>query len=149
MKRLLILVLLLGLAAAVLPAQSNQLVDRMLEDEGADVGDATYMVLLSAGAIEESASTSDAVSYAQEQGWLEQATADSEPITFGQFSYILMEAHGEAGGLMYRMIPGPRYAGREVVFRNWTIERRTTNEEISGETALRILGNYLAAREAE
>ena len=60
-----------------------------------------------------------------------------------------MEAHGEAGGLMYRMIPGPRYAGREVVFRNWTIERRTTNEEISGETALRILGNYLAAREAE
>ncbi|MFP4535221.1 MAG: hypothetical protein ACLFNP_05830 [Spirochaetaceae bacterium] len=149
MKRLLIPVLLFGLAAFTLPAQSNQLVDRMLEDEAADVADAAYMVLLSAGAIEESASTGDAVSYARQRGWLDEGTTGSEPITFGEFSYVLMEAHGEEGGLMYRMIPGPRYAGREVIFQNWTVERRTTNEEISGETALRILGNYLAAREAE
>ncbi|MFP4409565.1 MAG: hypothetical protein ACLFPW_13670, partial [Spirochaetaceae bacterium] len=88
MKRLLILVLLLGLAALTLPAQSNQLVDRMLEDEAADVADAAYMVLLSAGAIEESASTGDAVSYARQRGWLDEGTTGSEPITFGEFSYV-------------------------------------------------------------
>lgn len=149
MKRLLIAVLLLGLAAVMLPAQSNQLMDRMLDDERADVADATYMVLVSSGAIEEEASTSDAVGYAQQQGWLSQETAGSAPITFGQFAYILMESHGEQGGLMYRMIPGPRYAAREANFQNWAIERRSPTEEISGETALRILGNYRAAREAE
>ena len=148
MKRLLITVLLLGLAAVLLPAQSNQLVDRMLEDEGADVADATYMVLLSAGAIDETASTAEAYDHAKEQGWLSQEIPGNEPITFGRFSYILMEAHGEKGGLMYRMIPSPRYAAREASFQNWAVERRSPNEVISGETALRILGNYLADREA-
>jgi hypothetical protein len=121
----------------------------MLEDEGADVADATYMVLLSAGAIDEGASTSEAVVYAREAGWLPQEVDRGRTITFGEFAYILMEAHQEPGGIMYRLIPGPRYAAREANFQEWSVERRSQDEEISGETAIRVLGNYLAWKEGE
>ena len=147
MKRLFLASLVLGYAVFFLPAQSNQLMDRMLEDEGADVADAAYMVLLSAGAVDENASTGDAVSYALQQGWLPEGVEAGQTITFGEFAHILMEAHGEAGGIMYRIIPGPRYAAREANFQNWSVERRPQDEEISGETAIRILGNYLASKE--
>lgn len=149
MKGPLVAALLLGWAICFLPAQSNQLIDRMLEDEGADVADATYMVLLSAGAIDEGASTSEAVVYAREAGWLPQEVDRGRTITFGEFAYILMEAHQEPGGIMYRLIPGPRYAAREANFQEWSVERRSQDEEISGETAIRVLGNYLAWKEGE
>ena len=144
MRPPLFLLFLLGSALPFLPAQSNQLMDRMLQDEGADAGDAAYMLLLSAGTIEESESASSALSYAKEQGWLSEQTAPGDTITFGRFAYLLMEIHGEKGGVMYRLIPGPRYAAREAVFQGWTLQRRLPDEEISGEVALRVLGNYLA-----
>ena len=149
MKRALIVVLLAGGILLSLPAQSNQLVDRMLEDEGADVADSAYMVLVSAGAIDEGASTSDAVEYAREQGWIGDETEGSDTITFGQLAYFLMEAHGEPGGLMYRLIPGPRYAAREAVFQQWSVEDRPPGEEISGSEVLKVLGNFRRARGAE
>lgn len=147
MKRLAMALLFSWCAILVLPAQSNQLIDRMLEDEGADAADATYLVLLSAGIIDESASTADALSYARREGWLPEAVEGGETITFGVFAYLIMEAHGESGGIMYTVIPGPRYAAREANFQEWSVERRSQDEEISGETAIRILGNYLASKE--
>lgn len=149
MKRPIFLMLLFGSVLLALPAQSNQLIDRMLEDEGADVADVAYMVLLSAEAIEESATPDEALNYAKEQGWLSAKVGATDPITFGRFSYLFMQAHGEAGGIMYSLIPGPRYAAREVVFQGWSVTQRSPGEIISGETALRVLGNYLAATGAE
>lgn len=146
MRRFLFLFLLFGFVLLPLAAQSNQLIDRMLADEGADVADAAYLVLLSAGSIEESASPADAVSYAREKGWLSQEIEGSQTITFGRFSYLMMEVHGASGGIMYSLIPGPRYAAREAVFQGWSRRQIAPGDEISGETAVRVLGNYLAAK---
>lgn len=136
---------------ATLPlfAQSNQLVDRMLGDENADLADSAYMVLVSAGMIDETAPPAEALSRARAEGWLPQGSDGGDPITFGRLAYMIMEAHGEAGGVMYRVFPGPRYAAREAAFQGWSVDRFGADEEISGEAALRLLGNYLAAEEEE
>ncbi|MFW6250546.1 MAG: hypothetical protein ACOC47_05515 [Alkalispirochaetaceae bacterium] len=149
MNRPALVFVLLFVLAVALSAQSNQLVDRMLGDEAADTADAAYMALLSADMIEETASPQEALSLARERGWLAQEADGGDPTTFGTFVYMLMEAHGEAGGVMYRIFPGPRYAAKEAAFQNWTVQRRGSGEVISGEVALRVLGNFLAEEEAE
>lgn len=149
MKRRFFLLLLFGSVLIGLPAQSNQLVDRMLEDEGADVADAVYMVLLSGDVIEESASPGEAVNYARQQGWLPEEVTGDDTITFGRFAFLIMQVHGERGGIMYSLIPSPRYAAREAVFKEWSLRSLPPGEEISGETAVRVLGNYLATKGTE
>ena len=135
--------ILLLVAAATIPAQSNEQIDTILEEEVATVGSAAYVALSAAGLVNDDSPASRAVEIAVEAGWLPEGTAPDEPVTFGRFAYLLMEATEVSGGLMYRMIPGPRYAAREFVYREWSPERRAPGEEISGQFLIRVTGNFL------
>ncbi|MFW5828444.1 MAG: hypothetical protein ACOCU4_10140 [Alkalispirochaeta sp.] len=142
-RRVVILGTLLLFVPGILLAQSNDQIDRLLSQEPATVGSAAYLVLTAAEIIAEDATEAQAVSVAQERGVISPDARPGDTITFGVFAYLLTDSFGIPGGLMYRLIPGPRYAAREVVYQGWSRLRRATGEEMSGDAVARIMSVYL------
>lgn len=134
---------LLLLIPGILFAQSNEEVDRLLSQDPAQVGQAAYLVLTAAGVIEDTATAGQALVAAQQRGLLSEETQVDDAVQFGEFAYMLTDSFGVPGGVMYRLIPGPRYAAREVVFQGWSRSRRAPGEELSGNVVARIVSVYL------
>jgi hypothetical protein len=142
------IVLIFAVIATPAMAQSNEQIDSILDEDVASVGSAAYIALSAAGLVNDDTSRDRAVAMAVEAGWLPDGTAASNPATFGQVAFLLMEAMDVRGGLMYRMIPGPRYAAREFTYNEWSPERRAPGDQISGEFLIRVTGNFLDKVEA-
>lgn len=142
-KKLALLVTLGALLTCVVTAQSNELIDVILEEEFASVGSAAYVILAAAGSIDDMTSPQEAYGLATRNGWLSEEKGAGDPITFGEFSHLLMQSFGKGGGLMYLIFPGPRYAAREIVYQGWSAENKGPADFISGEFMLRVTGNFL------
>ncbi len=127
-------------------AQSNSVIDTLLAEKQASFGNSVYLILSAANAIPQDADVASAVKYANDQGWLKTKMSASDPVTFGQLSYVLMKAFKVSGGIFYRLFPGPRYAAREVVYRKWSPVDLGPNDSLSGSQALYILRTYLDSR---
>lgn len=127
----------------VLFAQSNDLVDELLAQDTAHVGHTAYLVYTASGVIDPSVDVSDAVATAIDSGTLPVGTAADAPVDFGAFSYMLMDAFDIPGGIMYRIVPGRRYAAREVVYQEWSRTRRAPGELLDGDSVVRILSVFL------
>jgi hypothetical protein len=128
-------------------AQSNSIIDEVLDQQKADFSMTVYLVLSAARLVPESATIQESMAALTERGWLVPADGPAE-ISLGQYSYLLMKAFDIPGGLMYRLFPGPRYATREAAYLGFVTDRPTPNRSVSGEEALRILGAVLAWKEA-
>ena len=81
---------------------------------------------------------------AVEAGWLE-ATAANDPITLGKLSFLIMQAFKIKGGMMYSLLPGPRYAYRSMVSHSYIEDSSDPAMTVSGERFLLILGKVLNA----
>jgi len=119
------------------------MVDAILEEEPATLGSAAYLALTAADMMDEDASPGSAVQLAREAGWLSENADAGTPVTFGELAYLLMRAFDIQGGLMYRVIPGPRYAAREFVYQGWSPERKAPDDLVTGEFLIRLTGNFL------
>jgi hypothetical protein len=142
-RRAILIGLMLAATTALLSAQSNERIDELLAQEPAQIGHTAYLVLTAAGAIDESATPAQAIAAAQEAGWLPAGVTVDDPTRFGDFSYLLTGSFGVAGGVMYRLVPGPRYAAREVVYRGWSRSQRSPAEIVSGDVVTRVLSVYV------
>lgn len=133
------------LAACVLPAaaQSNQLLDRLLEQPRASFGAAAYLVLAASGALDPEATEQQALESLSAKGWKLRAAQAEEPIRLGEFCFLIMKAFGEKGGLMYRLIPGPRYAVRELAYRGLVHGKVHSGRLPTGQEVVQILSSYL------
>jgi len=148
MKRFCFLLLVfLGMGAMAGFAQSNDVLDGVLEQKEADFSATVYLVLSAAGIIPETATPEDAVKALEEKGWGIPVSQTPAPISLGQYSYLLMKAFDIPGGLMYRLFPGPRYATREVSYLGFVTDRVTPYRMVSGEEVLRVLGTVLTWKE--
>ena len=138
-------VVLALLASCVLPAfaQSNELIDRLLEQPQASFGAAAYLVLAASGALDPDATEQQALESLSEKGWKLRAAQAEEPIRLGEFCFLIMEAFEEKGGLMYRLFPGPRYAVRELAYRELVHGKVHSRRLPSGQEVLQILAGYL------
>jgi hypothetical protein len=139
-------VLLIGVGAATLAAQSNERVDELLGQNPAELGHTAYLVLSAAGVVDETATPEEALRSAAAAGLVRSGADVTAATDFGDLSYLMMEAFGEAGGVMYRILPGRRYASREVVYQGWSRTRYAQGEELDGESVVRILSVYLNDR---
>lgn len=131
------------LLCGVLFAQSNERVDELLAQDAAQVGHTAYLIYTASGAIDDSADLSAAVSAAIDSGAIPVGTSPEDPVDFGAFSYMLMEAFNVPGGIMYRIVPGRRYASREVVYQEWSRTRRAPGDLLDGDSVVRILSVFL------
>ncbi|MCK5197456.1 MAG: hypothetical protein KAR21_03855 [Spirochaetales bacterium] len=144
--------ILFGVLIACLPlflhSQSNTIIDELLDEEKADWGQTTYMVLTAAELLDENIDTTGAIETLRKQKWEVDVKEPAEPITLGEYSFLLMKAFNIPGGLMYKIVPGPRYAARELGYLNFIDNDKSPNRTLSGEEVLRILGRLLEWKEA-
>jgi len=145
-------VAVLGLAAlSPLAAQSNDILDSVVLDPEMLYKDGAYLVLTAAGVVPDTASPEDAVQALREKSgeWKIKDFSPGEPITLGEYSYLIMRAFSVKGGFLYALFPGGRYAARELVFKEWIIGPTSPYRTVSGEEALDILGRAMEAVEVQ
>ena len=141
-----LLVLLLSMALP-LAAQSNQLLDKLLDQPAAGFADVVYMTLSAAKLVPDTATPQEALEALQQQGWKIPILAADAPIPLGDYAFLLMKAFKLSGGIFYSLAPGPRYAVRELGYLKIIPTDARPNRNLSGEEAVRILGNVMARKE--
>lgn len=142
------LVALSALAVGSASALTNEFVDRILESESLTWGDAVLLVLTGARIVPDGATIEDAIAARELQDWnLGRYTVET-PVTLGAYAYLLMQAFRLDGGMMYRIAPGPRYAFRELRYRDFIERPAAPFWTVSGERAVQVLERVLASEEA-
>ncbi|MDA3947998.1 MAG: hypothetical protein PF508_02130 [Spirochaeta sp.] len=155
------ILLLIG-AVGHVTAQSNQIIDEVLAQDQIDYGHAIYLLLSAGGIIDDDATVEEAHRLF-ESGPASRSNGSTggsarlpqtplgyppdHPVTLGEFSLLTMETFGISGGWMYTITSRPRYAARELAFRNVIQGRAYPRMELSGERAMRIVGRVLALEE--
>jgi len=147
-RKLLLTTCFLAIASAALFAQSNALMDQLLEEQRATYGKSVLIALSAANTVPVTATIEAAVAKVEENAWLSGKKAE-DPITLGELSFVLMRAFGLSGGVMYAAFPGPRYACREFEFRGYILRNPTPDRFLSGEEALQIIAKVLAGQEVK
>jgi hypothetical protein len=121
--------------------------DRFLEEPAAAYGDAAYLVLVGAGLLKDGEAAERALAVLEERGWAIAGKGAGDPLTLGEFAYLVMRSYGIPGGLMYHVAPGPRYATRELEYLEVIQGKGRPGSVVSGERAARILGRVLDYKE--
>ena len=144
------LTLCMGLIV-VLPAigQTAERIEEVLAQDELRVGSAGYIAAASGGLVADDASAGEALAALAELGFPQDRVTEDDVVRLDQFAYMLMLAHGRAGGLLYAVLPGPRYAFRELRYERVIRGGGDPNDPLSGSRALRIVGRILDIVEAE
>ena len=130
-------------------AQSNEFLDVLFEEPATTLGQAAYLVLTASGLIPDDSTPADAAASLAGQGWTVAERSVDEPLTLGEYSYLLMQAFEMKGGVMYRIFPGPRYAGRELAYLELIKGDTSPQRTFSGEEAVGILGRFMEWKEEQ
>ncbi len=142
-RRIAFILLAALLAVGALCAQSNERMDELLAQPVARLDSAAYMILSAAGAIPEEASPDEAFAALQEKAWLKGERAPEDGLSVGELCFVLMKALNLKGGLFYSIFPGPRYAYRDMVYREVVSSQTPSGKRASGEDVVRALRNAL------
>ncbi len=139
-------------AAFSLAAQSNTIIDTFLNEKVATYGNAAYLVLNASSRLKDEATVNDAVEYIKKNDWRWRKKKPiihkkSETITLGQFCFLITKSWNYKGGLMHRIFPGVRYSARELHYLGCFKGSFAADRKISGEDALKILGNFIEIME--
>jgi hypothetical protein len=143
--------LILAMAATGVPlltAQSNEVLDAVLGEATLSYANAAYIVGTASGHLPDTVTPADAVPGLEQAGLGTPGRQPTDPVTLGDFSYMLTRAFGMSGGIMYAILPGPRYATRELAFLGIISGPAKPGMALSGERALRILERVLHRKEA-
>jgi len=138
--------LILGLAMTTLQAQTAKEMDALLAGDTVSYARAARYVLPAAGVLPAAVSEADAFKAALEKGWLPENSDPAAPIRLDETAGLVMRAFSLEGGLMYSLFPGPRYAYRELAYRNYIQGRRDPAQPVSGGRLVLILGRILDAK---
>lgn len=140
MKRFFALAALCALFVTPAFGQSIEFMDRVSSSPGIAYGDAAYLVLVATDNIAENAGTVRSLDLAKQNKWVNPSIAPEKPISLESYSYLLMRSFGIKGGLMYRLLPGPRYAFRELVALGVIQGDYDPADTVDGALAVRMLG---------
>jgi len=141
--------ILLLTASPVVFSQSNRLIDRLLEQEQASFSHTLYLVQTAAGMAKEERAPTELTEELDAAEWHVPAAKAEAPITFGEYSQLLMHAFDVRGGIMYRLFPGPRYAAREIEELGFPRGSGVPGRTVTGDEVVDILRQLLAWKEGE
>lgn len=127
-------VLMLLIISGIAVAQDNTVIDAILAEKELTYQHASYLLLSADG-------TPPA------DGEMGSAYPPEKTLTLGEYSLLVMETFDISGGLMYTVTGMPRYAARELAFRDIVQGRAYPRMKLSGERALRIVGRVLTLQE--
>jgi len=133
-------------------SQTAAELDALLETETVSAAVAARFALGAVGLLppELSGSAAQAAAYdaALSRGWVE--SGPDGAISLQETAFLIMNAFGLKGGIMYSLAHSPRYAYREMVYRRLIQGRAYSNMTVSGKRLLQIIGltlNYTGERE--
>jgi hypothetical protein len=137
------------IAPAFLAAQAAARLDAVLEAPVISCAQAAWFVLAAVNMVPanspvQDAGMANAFERVMDNHWLPRKTSPGDPVTLKAFSFLLMRAFNIKGGLMYTILPGPRYAFRTLVSRSLIRGAADPDMTVSGERFLHILGNVLS-----
>lgn len=144
-----LLIILIFSGVPVLYAQLNKQIDILLEQEKASFGRAVYLVLVATENCDEDVTLTGALETLQRKDWKIRLKGVGDKITLGEYSFLLMKAFNIQGGIMYRIIPGPRYAVRELVYHKLILEKPEPGRTMSGGEVMSMLTRVLNWKEGE
>jgi hypothetical protein len=147
-RALLLVFVLAALAAPLLAAQSNEVLDSVLNEATISYGNAAYLVGTASGLFPETTAPADAGSLLEQKGWGTPGRGPTDPVTLGDYSYMLTRAFDIHSSIMYWVLPGPRYATRELAYLGIISGPAKPGMSLSGDRALRILEQILHRKEA-
>jgi hypothetical protein len=154
--RLIVGLLIAGFSTLGTPALSAQedagdgrsvesdILDRMRGAEAVSYADAARAALAAAGRLDLGDLSATESGRSAEEELPLRRTQLNDPVTSAQFAFFVMEAFDIPGGLMYRLLPSPRYAIRELRFRDLMAEELEARELITGRSALTVLSRTRA-----
>ncbi len=143
----LVLVGLVTVPAAV-PAQSSEFLDRILAEDELRLGSALYLAITASYALQDQGYDLDVIPSLRRVQ--RRVGLDSEaPITLGQYAFILQVFFDLPSGVFSRLIPGPRYATRDLAHADIIRGRAYPAMPLSGRRGLRIIGRALAYIEGD
>ncbi|MBN2536228.1 MAG: hypothetical protein JXB88_25325 [Spirochaetales bacterium] len=133
----------------VLFAQLNEQIDLLMEQEKASFGRAVYLVLVASEFCDESVTLAGALEILKGKDWGIPPKEAEDTLTLGEYSYLLMRAFNIQGGIMYKILPGPRYAVRELAYLKLILENPEPGRIVSGEEVMSLLTRVLSWKEGE
>jgi len=132
----------------LLTAQSNEVLDEVLGEAQLTYGHAAYLVGTASGHLAETTALAEAGPGLEQAGMGIPNLQPSDPVTLGDFSYMLTRAFGIHAGIMSAVLPGPRYSTRDLIYLGMISGPAKPGMSLSGERALRILEQVLHSKEA-
>ena len=135
--------LILLFSPVVLFAAPADVMEDLLAEEKASFGKAAYFVLVAAEVLPDNATPEEAAALLNETGWKKMNKDADDSITLGELSFLIMKTFRLKGGVLYSILPGPRYAARELSYLKFFSGRPAPGRAVSGEEVLRILGRVL------
>lgn len=127
-------------ATSVIFAQSNDRLDELLAQAPARIDLTTYLLLAAGGHVEETASPDEAFSKAVAMGIVPKTVEPGASVRADELSYMIMKSLSLPGGVMYAILPGPRYAYREMTFRQVLSDSGGPARLVAGDEVVRALG---------
>ncbi|MEM5948741.1 hypothetical protein WKV44_09320 [Spirochaetia bacterium 38H-sp] len=150
MKKTIIKTVLAGLfISSIAVAQSNEVIDKILNQKAITCGYAAYLILNAGGIISEDTSPDSAWERWLNMGYVKSNKKAQDPISLGEFSFLITKTFDIPGGMMYSLFPSPRYAARELAYLGYIAENPGPYRNLSGKEAISILGRILRGQEDE
>ncbi len=137
-----------AIGAPLLTAQSNEVLDAILAETTLSYGSAAYLVGTASGHLPDTITPAEAGPGLEQQGLGKSGLKATDPVNLGDFSYMLTRAFGMHGGFMYAILPGPRYATRELAYLGIISGPAKPGMSLSGERAVGIVEQILHRKEA-
>ena len=147
-RALIVMFALAAIAVPLLTAQSNEVLDSVLAEATISYGNAAYLIGSATGVFPDTTAPGHAGPLLEQKGLGIPGRQPTDPVNLGDFSYMLTRAFGIHGGLMYMILPSPRYATRELSYLDIISGPAKPGMPLSGERALAILERVLNKKEA-
>ena len=143
------LAIFLLLIPAIAFAQTASEMDALLEAETVSAAVLARFVLGSADLLAPDLSGQEAEKAAYDMaaanGWIK--TPSDESVTLKNAAFLIMQAFGIKGGIMYSLFGNPRYAYREMVYKKIITGRADQNMMVTGQRFLHILEKTISYAE--
>jgi len=128
-------------------AQTAAELEAILQTQNVSCAQAAKFVLASGSdAAAANLSAQSAFDLALSRGWLADGTKPNDKITLDKLSFLILKSFNMKGGVMYALSPGPRYAYKSMVSRDFIQGNTSPGMNVSGEKFLLILGKVISAQ---
>lgn len=139
--------LLLWFCLPVLPAlgQTEDFLDTVLGARSLTWSQSAHLVLVGAGFSPEDATPEASWATLTDRGWVSPLPDPQKPATVAGYAFLVTKAFGLKGGFLSSLVPGPRYAFRDLKFHNLVPEGLDPDDPLDPRTALVVLADVMAS----